>query len=148
MNKSNGHFLFLGKYEFFIRSGDLYQAVSANPIMPDGSRSGRWACPIRMAYDHLKTIIDTFDLTVDLCAYGNPDIMVAMRQSSVETLEDAAKVVLEYISEYDIDESQFPCGHVWAHYKKSEPKIIQRVAHVSYSGRIWIGDLMAEDDND
>ncbi len=146
--KSGGHILFLGKYEFFNRGGALYQAESANHIFPDGFRSERWVCPIRMAESHLERVIDTFDLTVDLCAYGAPDIMIAMRQSSVSTLEDAARAVLEYISEYNIDKSQFPCGHVWAHYKKSESKIIQRVAHISYSGRIWIGELKAEVSND
>ena len=141
MNKSKGHVLFLGKYEFFNRSGDLYQAVSANPIMPDGSRSGPCACPTGMAYDHLKMIIDTFDLHINISSLENPDALMRMSQFRVETLEDAAKAVQDYISEYDLDANQFISGDVWVYPKNPKAENIQKVAHILYSGRIWIGEL-------
>lgn len=142
-NRSDGHVLFLGEYEFFIRDDAAYKAIAVHPIMPDGFRHGRWECPIRLAYSRLGQIIDSYDLTVFLCATGNPDALAYLRHQKVLTLQDAARTVKDSVSEYGLDADQFVGGNVWA---TSSPGIDQKVAHILHSGRILIGKL--EDNND
>lgn len=47
---SRGHLKFVdginGKYEYFKRNGQIYNAHIDRPVMPDGYRCGRWYCPM------------------------------------------------------------------------------------------------------
>ena len=53
MNKSKGHRAEIGKYEYFMRNGDLYCAPLSYPVMPDGYRCGRLETAGHLADDWL-----------------------------------------------------------------------------------------------
>ena len=47
--KSEGHLAFVGKFEFFLRDGQVYRANISSYVAPDGYRAARWECPAEMA---------------------------------------------------------------------------------------------------
>ena len=57
LEKSEGHQAFIGKFEYFtLENGDLYRAPKAYPVMPEGSRSGRWEVKGSQIKDHMAMV--------------------------------------------------------------------------------------------
>lgn len=80
-------------------------------------------------------------LTIKLSSVGNPD----HRQYSplspsttveIESLEEASKVCLNYIYEYELGGGNWSGGQVYQSGKQ--------VAYVSYNGRVWFGDELKD----
>ena len=49
LEKSAGHLAFIGDFEYFARSGEVFRAPHYACIMTDGCRCGRWECSVAHA---------------------------------------------------------------------------------------------------
>lgn len=63
--ESKGHLAFAGgsagTVEFFTHDGAVYRAPVSNAIMPDGYRTGRFECSLKMFENFRGVILNGFD---------------------------------------------------------------------------------------
>jgi hypothetical protein len=90
------------------------------------------------------------DMTVVLCAMGNPDrgqdpmrplYGVPRSTPGVRSLAEASAKCSEFIAEHDLGGGNWTGGEVWERNPAGDTKLIARI---SYNGRVWKADPKPE----